>query len=108
MSRKKPNQPNKVLQFNKFYKDYEDFYMDTKTEIYKSIFELFKTFKDKRKKTTILAISANIRDEKWDTELVFNRDEHIVLKRDLMPYFEDIEEFEICGEINSFYKEFTK
>jgi hypothetical protein len=99
--------PHKSISFNKLYKNYDDFYLDTKTEIYKSIFELFKTFRDKRKKTLILAISATIREEVWDTELVFNRDEHIVLKRDLMPHFEEIEEFEICGEINSLYKEFT-
>ena len=104
---KKELKPAKSLTFNKFYKNYDDFYSDTKTEIYKSIFEIFKEFKDRRKKTLMLSISAVIREENWCTELIFNRDEHIVLRRDLMPYFEDLEEFEICGEINSLYKEFT-
>lgn len=107
MSKNSKNQKNKKLVFKKPYKNYEEFYGDTKTEIYKSILELFKGFKDKRKKTQVLGISAVIKNENWDTELIFKRDEHIVLKRDLMPYFEDIEEFEICGEINSLYKEFT-
>ena len=29
----------------------------------------------------------------WDTEFTFNRDETIVLKRDVLPYFEDIEDY---------------
>jgi hypothetical protein len=107
MPKKPTPQQNKKLIFKKCYKNYEEFYDDTKTEIYKSILELFKAFKDKRKKTQSLGISAIIKDEKWNSELVFKRDEHIVLKRDLMPYFENLEEFEICSEINSLYKEFT-
>ena len=105
---KKINQrPTKSLIFNTLYKNYDHFYSEAKPEIYKSIFELFKEFRDKRKARVSLSISAMIREEKWDTELIFNRDEHIVLKRDLMPFFEDMEEFELCGEIDSLYKEFT-
>ena len=33
--------------------------------------------------------------------------EDFVLKRDLMPYFEEIEDYETCNEINNLYKELT-
>ena len=43
----------------------------------------------------------------WDTEFTFNRDETIVLKRDVLPYFEDIEDYESCSEILNLYKDLT-
>jgi hypothetical protein len=100
-------EPNKKLVFKKRYKEFDDFYDENKPLIYKNIFELFKEFSDRRKKTVLLHVTAKIKDVDWDTTFTFHRDEHIVLKRDIMPYFESIEEFELCGEINNFYKDFT-
>jgi len=98
---------HKELIFKGIYKDYDSFYDENKPEIYKTIFELFKGFKDKRKKTLVLYLSAKIKDLEWETTFTFHRDEFIILKRDIMPFFELIEEFELCGEINSFCKDFT-
>jgi hypothetical protein len=100
--------PHKELIFKGIYKDYDSFYDDNKPIIYKTIFDLFKGFKDKRKKTLILYLSAKIKDVEWETTFTFHRDELIILTRDIMPFFEAIEEFELCGEINSFCKDFTK
>jgi len=75
--------------------------------IYKSIIDIFLEFKKTRKKTLTLNISAKIKGMDWDTEFTFNRDETIVLKRDVLPYFEDIEDYESCSEILNLYKDLT-
>jgi len=103
--RKRPNY--QVLTFGKKYKTYDDFYDENKPIIYKSIINIFKEFKKSRKKILTLQLNAIIEGIDWETQLNFNKDEYIVLKRDLMPYFESVEDYEICGEINNLYKEFT-
>jgi hypothetical protein len=70
------------------YNDFKDFYDENKETIYKSIIEVFQGFKNSRKKTLSLYISAKIKGLEWDTEFNFKKEESIILKRDLMPYFE--------------------
>lgn len=106
-SQQKQTAPFKSLVFKQKYKTYDEFYDEHKTEIYKSIFEIFKQFKSNRKKTLCLYLSAKIQGVDWDTEFHFHKDESIVLKRDLMPHFEDIEDYETCDEIKNLYKELT-
>lgn len=97
----------KQLSFDGRYHDFSDFYDENKTEIYKSIIELFADFKNNKKKSQILQISAKIKGLDWDTEFIFKRDEIIILTRDVMPYFEKIEDYETCSEIVFLNKELT-
>lgn len=100
--RTKKNLPKttfRELVFKKTYKSFSDFYDKHKTEIYKSIIELFSEFKNQKNKVLTLKISAKIDGLEWDTEFNFTKDESIVLKRDLMPYFEETEDYETCSEI---------
>jgi hypothetical protein len=53
-------------------------------------------------------VSANIKGLEWDTEFNFTKNESFVLKRDLMPFFEDNEDYETCSEIISLSKDLTK
>jgi len=103
----KKSEPFKELKIDGRYNEFKDFYDRNKELIYKSIIELFEGFKTSRKKSLKLYISANIKGLEWDTEFNFHRDETIVLKRDVMPYFEEIEDYETCGEIISLHKELT-
>jgi hypothetical protein len=97
----------KKLNFDGRYNDFNDFYGENKTEIYKSIIEIFAEFKKTKKKSLNLQISAKIKGLDWDTEFNFKRDETIILTRDVMPYFENIEDYETCSEIFSLNKELT-
>jgi hypothetical protein len=99
--------PFKSLVFEEKYKLYSDFYGKNKELIYQNIFEIFKEFKNTRKRILSLHISAKISHIDWDTELVFHKKESIVLKRDLIPFFEEIEDYETCHKINSLYNELT-
>jgi hypothetical protein len=89
------------------YNDFKDFYDENKETIYKSIIEVFQGFKNSRKKTLSLYISAKIKGLEWDTEFNFKKEESIILKRDLMPYFESNEDYETCSEIISLHKDLT-
>lgn len=97
----------KELSFDGRYNDFTDFYDENKTEIYKSIIELFAEFKVSRKKSLNLQISAKIRGLDWDTEFTFKKDETIILTRDVMPYFENMEDYETCSEIILLKKDLT-
>lgn len=89
----------KELSFEGRYSGFTDFYDENKTEIYKSIVELFEEFKTTKKKSLNLHISAKIKGLSWDTEFEFKRDETIILTRDIIPYFEGIEDYETCSKI---------
>lgn len=87
------------LTFKKKFKSYNEFHNENKNKIYKSIVNLFKEFTNTNIKSLSLSIDANIEGIEWNTELHFNRNEINVLKKDIMPYFEDIEDYEMCSEI---------
>jgi len=103
----KKSVPFKSLELKGKYDDFSDFYDHNKKIIYESILDVFKEFKTTRKKKLTLFVSAKIKGLEWDTEFNFHKEEAVVLKRDLMPFFEEIEDYETCGEINNLYKELT-
>jgi hypothetical protein len=94
----------KKLNIKGKYNEFSDFYDVNKVVIYKNILKLFTQFKNKEKDTLVLTISAKIKGLDWETDLKFTRDEINVLKRDIMPYFEQIEDYETCGEICKLHK----
>ena len=79
--------------------------INKKNEIKFTINFIYKKWILKKKLT--LFVSAKIRGLEWDTEFNFHKEESVVLKRDLMPFFEEIEDYETCNEINNLYKELT-
>lgn len=95
------------LIFDGEFLEFKDFYDENKETIYRSIIKLFEEFKKTKKKTLTLFISAKIQGLEWDTEFNFTKNESIILKRDLMPYFEDKEDYETCGDIINLHKELT-
>jgi hypothetical protein len=97
----------KKLNIKGKYSGFTDFYDINKVKIYKNIINLFGNLKNKEKNNLILVLSAKIMDLDWETELKFNRQEIIVLIRDLIPYFESVEDYETCGEIHNLYLELS-
>lgn len=103
----KQTSPFKTLEIKGKFNDFSDFYSKNKRNIYESIFEIFKEFKTTRKKSLSLFVSAKIQGLEWDTTFNFHKEESIVLKRDLIPFFEEEEDYETCIEIKNLYKELT-
>lgn len=101
---------NKIFRdliFKKKFKSYGQFHSENKEKIYKTIIDLFKEFNIVKNKTLSMTISANIENIEWNTELIFNRDESYILKKDVMPFFEKIEDYETCSEIINLSKSLT-
>ncbi len=101
------NKVFKELIFKKKFKSYHQFHTENKEKIYKSIIDLFKEFQIVKNKNLSVLISATIENIEWTTELNFNRNEYHVLKKDLMPFFEDIEDYETCSQIITISKNLT-
>lgn len=93
----------KKLTIKDSYKDFTSFYSANKETIYKTIVSLFNSLKRKDKQNLILILSAKINKLQWETELKFNRKESIVLVRDILPFFEESEDYEYCSEITNLY-----
>jgi hypothetical protein len=102
------SKPHKELIINGKYPEFGDFYDENKELIYKSIVDVFDGFKTSRKKVLNLYIWSRIQGLEWDTEFNFTRKDTIVLTRDILPYFENIEDYEMCDKILKLYKELTK
>jgi len=94
----------KKLRVGEEYKDYNSFYNENKTLIYQNIFSLFKSLKRKDKNNLILVLSAKINGLHWEADLKFSRENVIVLYKEVLPYFESIEDYETCGEIHALYQ----
>lgn len=97
----------KELIVKKKFKSYTQFHNENKEKIYKSVIELFKEFQNTRSKNLTLVVGAKIENVEWSTELTFNKNEFYVLKKDIMPYFEKIEDYETCSEIINLMKSLT-
>ena len=97
----------KELNISGSYENFKDFFYDNETIIYLSIIDIFINFKESKKKKLTLSVSTKINDMDWTTEFHFYRNESIVLKRDILPYFEKIENYETCQKINNLYVDLT-
>ena len=103
----KTKTPYKTLHIKGKYTDFNDFYDINKQSIYENIVEVFKGFKETKKRVLSLYVQAIIQGLEWDTEFKFNRNETIVLSRDVIPFFESIEDYEKCAEIKNLYEDLT-
>lgn len=88
--------PYKKMYIKGKYEDFTDFYEQNKITIYDSIIDIFEGFVGNKKRILTLYIAAIIHGLEWDTEFKFERSDTIVLRRDVIPYFESIEEYEKC------------
>jgi hypothetical protein len=89
------------------YENFDDFYDVNKKSIYENLFLLFEGFKNTKNKSLTLYVQAIIKGIEWDTEFKYDRDETIVLTRELIPYFEAIEDYEKCHEIKLLHESLT-
>ena len=104
---KKTRTPYRHLHLKGRYEDFGDFYDDNKEKIYKSIIEVFEGFTTTNKRKLSLYIQSVIKGLEWDTEFIFEKTQPIILTRDVMPFFEQKEDYETCIEIQKLYELLT-
>lgn len=99
---------SEVLSFKNDYQSYHEFAEDTRTDIYNTIYIIFQKLKTDKEKEMKLIISAKIEGIDWSTDLNFTKHDTIVIKRDLIPYFEQKEDYEMCSNLKELYTELIK
>ncbi len=97
----------KEVSFREEYPDFKSFYDTNKEEIYRNIIEVFRGFTSSRRKILELHVSATIDGFEWKTDFNFHRYDLQPLKKDIMPFFEDIEDYEACSDIINIHKQLT-
>lgn len=102
------NKSDIQIKLDKDYESFKTFYDENIVTIYKSTIKLFELFKNNRKKVIKLSVDAKIDGLSWGTEMIYRRDDVIILKRDLLPYFEFIEDYDTCIEIRDLYSQLSK
>lgn len=101
------NNKTEILSFKNDYSSYYEFAEDTKKYIYNSIYNIFQKLKSNKENELKLTISAKIEGCEWNTDLNFSRQDIIVIKRDLIPYYEKNEDYEMCSNLKNLYNELT-
>lgn len=91
----------KELSIDGSYLDFNDFYSKNNEIIYRTIIELFGKLKSKKYQYATILITTKIKDLNWDTDLTFSLAQSFLLKRDILPFFEEIEDYETCVKIQS-------
>lgn len=101
------DEPYKEIVITGDYKNFNDFYEDNKLNVYKSIVETFNGFRDIKNEQLILRVVSKLKKFEWETEFIFDRNNYEILKRDILPFFEKIEDYETCQEINQLHNLLT-
>jgi hypothetical protein len=97
----------KVLESDENFDDFTDFYDKNKPTILKTIIDVFNQFLITRKQKLSILVVGNIQGLEWDTEFHFTRKDTIVLKRDVLSYFEEIEDYDTCCTVRDLYIKLT-
>ena len=96
----------KELLFEGQYKNFQEFMSVNKEILYKGIVDIYDGLRNKEIDDSLkLRVSAKIKGVDWDTKFEFKKRDSIVLTRDLIPYFSEIEDYETCDYIKKLHKE---
>jgi len=95
----------RILEYHGNYQTFDDFYFEHKSEIYESIVAVFEEFKISSKNVLTINLRSTIGGVFWNSDLSFTRDQFFILKRDILPFFEEEEDYEVCSRIMKIYNE---
>lgn len=87
------------------YEDFDDFYETNKKDIYLNTIKVFEGFKNNKKRVLSLYYFGLVNYLSWEAEFIINRKDKNMLIDFIIPYFENIEEYELCSEILKLYNE---
>jgi hypothetical protein len=96
--------PTIKLKLDKNYESFNQFYDDNRDVIYKSIIDIFNQFLTTDKIELTLSVNAKIDNLDWGTDFTFTKNQKITLSRDILPYFEMVEDYDTCIKIRDLIK----
>lgn len=95
--------PDMVLKFNDRYNSFKDFYLGQKQEIYLKLVDLFKELHITQKEKVSLQIRAYVSGFDFSSDFIYGLEDKEKLIDTFLPYFESIEEYEMCSQIREIY-----
>jgi hypothetical protein len=90
------------------YSSFHEFYSKEKRVIYKKIIDVFEEILKENIKEKKLLVIARIDGVSFDTDFQIDRDNKKLLTDVIIPYFEEIEEYELCSKIITIISELNK
>jgi hypothetical protein len=103
----KRNLTTKRLTLNHNGDSYSEFISKNEEQIYTGIVEVFKMFTQTKKRKIILHIESDARIVNIDIKLVFTNKDFKILSDKVLPFFEGIENYDVCVEIRELIKKFN-
>lgn len=98
---------NEILTFPKKYETYFEFAEDTREDIYLSIYRLMNTLNIQNIEEVKLVISAKVEGIDWNTDFTIKKEDSILITRDLIPFFEKKEDYEMCKKLKELHNSLT-
>lgn len=80
------------------YSTFQDFYKNEKPKIYKKIAEIFEDSLRQDNEVKLLVL-AKVNGIIFDTTFTISKNSRSLLTDNVIPYFEQTEEYEICGRL---------
>lgn len=103
----KKNKTTTVLNIEGEYEEFADFFEKNRGIIYKEIINLYSAFNKTKKRKMTLVVNAKISGFEWNADFNFFRDEYGILFCDVLPYYEEIEDYETCELIKNLHNDLT-
>lgn len=88
------------------YKNFKHLYDTNKEDIYKGVVQIYEELKNSRKRSLMLLVTTDVGPLSWDTEFIFKKDEYEILVDQILPYYEEIEDYETCAKIKKLHESF--
>lgn len=88
------------------YKNFKHLYDTNKEDIYKGVVEIYEELKNSRKRSLMLLVTTDVGPLSWDTEFIFKKEEYEILIDQILPYYEEIEDYETCAKIKKLHESF--
>lgn len=107
-TKNKSRTPFIKMRINGEYDNFTDYFEENKKEIYLNIIKTFEGFLNNRKKILTIYIYGIISLYSWESEIKINRSDIDFLIENLIPYFENIEDYETCGKVVELYNNLKK
>ena len=92
-----------TIDANKKYYNFESFYEDNKDTIYKGIVSLYEQLSKRKDGSLKIVVKSSIENTP-DANLIFDKSDTNVLMKFILPYYENNENYEMCGHIMKIYK----
>jgi len=87
------------IELNADYQDFGDFYQNNKSLIFNNIVQLYKELTKTNENKLKLVVVSKLDGDVWSTDFVYSKDDLKMLMNDVLPFYEENEEYEICSEI---------